>query len=261
MHACVLIRHQPYYRRGAFVAGLKALGYDVGEQPQARPDNVLLCWNRYGRFESAAKAYERAGGRVVIAENGFLGRDWQGGHWYAMARNFHNGGGWTPTEPEHTPKSQQRWTRIGTELQPWRRSGLEIVVLATRNIGPQGVREPHGWSHQIAAALAKRTSRPVRVRQHPGEKACVPLEDDLAGAYAVVTWGSGAALKALLMGIPVFYGFPKWIGASAGTLVTSTTDFEYPMRSDRLSMFRQLAYAMWSVDELQTGEPFKCLLS
>ena len=32
----------------------------------------------------------------------------------------------------------------------------------------------------------------------------------------MATWGSGAALKALMLGVPVFYDFPKWIGAPAG---------------------------------------------
>lgn len=257
--ACVLIREQPYYRRDSFLAGLRSVGYDIVPTPRPHPDGVVVIWNRYGGYESVAKQYEKAGGTVLIAENGYLGRDWLGAHWYAIARNFHNGAGWWPTEPEYTPLSKQRWNTFGVDLQPWRRDGKEIVVLATRSIGPQGVCEPRGWSDQIAKRISARHE--VRIRTHPGENKCVPLEKDLENARAVVTWGSGGALKALLWGIPVFHGFPKWIGASAAKMIDGTTDFDFPSMPNRISMFRQLAHAMWTTTEIESGEPFRCLLA
>jgi hypothetical protein len=261
MHACVLIRQQPLYRRDSFVAGLRACGYEVSEHTRPRPGNVLVIWNRYSRWETVAKLYERAGGTVLIAENGYLGREWRDGHWYALSRNFHNGGGWWPSEPEHTPQSQQRWTSFGVDVAPWRHSGSEIVVLATRGIGPDGIREPTGWSDRITEEVRRRSSLPVRIRRHPGEKDCVPLHTDLIKARAVVTWGSGGALKALLWGIPVFHGFPKWIGASGAQLIDGSTNFDHPAMPNRIGMFRRLAWAMWSTDEIKEGAPFRCFLA
>jgi hypothetical protein len=251
MRACLLIRHDPAYRHEAFAAGLRAAGYQVTESQEPRPGNLLVIWNRYGRYDQLARRYEDAGGTVLVAENGYLGRDWRSGHWYALAKNFHNGAGdWKVGGPE-------RWDSWGVEPQPWR-DGREIVVLATRHIGPAGVAEPHGWSTAIAEQLRKQTHRPVRIRRHPGERPATPLEQDLADAWAVVTWGSGAALKALMMGVPVFYGFPQWIGASAGKRIEE--GIAERAMPDRLPMFRRLAWAMWSTDEISTGEPFRCLL-
>lgn len=264
MRAFVLIRNQPCYRREAFVAGLASLGYEIHGTPhggQFQPSDVLVIWNRYGHWDLLAQRVERDGGKVLIAENGYLGRDAGGDHWYALARSFHNGGGWWPRENPNAPLSQQRWQRLGFELKPWRKDGDELVVLATRGIGPQGIREPDGWSDRIAAEIRGRCNLPVRIRRHPGEKPCIPLEKDLARARAVITWGSGGALKALLAGIPVFFGFPKWIGGQAGGLIGPHTDFARPTRGDRLSMFQQLAWAMWRTSEITTGAPFKWLLT
>lgn len=85
------------------------------------------------------------------------------------------------------------------------------------------------------------------------------LQDDLANAWAVATWGSGAALKALLMGVPVFHAFPQWIGKAAAR--PFRCPIEEPFLDDRLPMFRRLAWAIWSADEIARGEPFRCLLT
>ena len=99
------------------------------------------------------------------------------------------------------------------------------------------------------------------MRPHPGTKPAKPLADDLKGAAAVATWGSGAALKALALGIPVFYDFPRWIGAGAGT--TLDCRIKAPLRCDasRLAMFRRLAWAQWRLSEIESGEAFDRVLN
>ena len=72
--------------------------------------------------------------------------------------------------------------------------------------------------------------------------------DDLARCGRVVTWGSGAAIKALLWGIPVVSEMPDWIGEQ------NNTD------EGRLAMLRRLAWAQWTMDEISEGVPFRCLL-
>jgi len=254
--AACLIRPLPQFRRGAVVAGLAACGY-AESPPLDRPanDDVIVIWNRASVADRNARRYDAAGGKVIVAENGYLGREWRGGHWYALARDRHNGAGTWPKDG-----SGGRWDGWDVPLADWRTGGDEIVVLAQRGIGQRELREPHRWALTIKSDIARRTKRPVRVRLHPGEKpAAVSLEDDLKDAFACVTWSSGAALKALLMGVPVFYGCPTWIGRAAAFPITA--DLEQPFRGDRLPMFRSLAWAMWSIDEIATGEPFRCLLA
>lgn len=89
----------------------------------------------------------------------------------------------------------------------------------------------------------------------------VSLEDDLSDARCVVTWNSGAALRALLMGVPAFYEFPAWIGAKAALPLTAWP--AEPKRCDeaRLAMFRRLAWAQWRIVEIESGEAFAALLA
>lgn len=241
MRAVVQIKDEPLYRRNAFYSGLSAHGYEVVPRIfNIQPSDCLVIWNRYGIGHIEAKRFEAVGAKVLVAENGYLGREWLGTSWYALSKNHHNGAGsWNDLGPE-------RWDGWNVELESWREGGSEIVGLPQRGIGEPGVAMPFGWCN----------GRADRCRVHPGEnKPLISLEDDLKNAKGVVTWASGAALKALVMGIPVTYGFKDWIGATA-----SVPYPQAPVPGDRLGMFRRLAWAMWNVDEIASGQAFDVLL-
>ncbi len=213
-----------------------------------QPRDVLVCWNRQGPYEAAAKRYERAGATVLVAENGYLGTDSDGHHLFALARGQHNGRGWWPDG------GPERWAALGVRLEPWRAGGRDVVVLCQRGIGPAGVAMPRGWPADVTARLKARCKRPVITRLHPGRlPEREPLADALADCWCAVTWGSTAGLKALVMGVPVVTEMPGWIGATGGTVET-------PWRGDRQPMLERLAWAQWSAAELETGEPFKRLI-
>jgi hypothetical protein len=250
--AFVLIRDLPHYRRDAFSVGLKAAGYAVEfDVPRMfHESDVLVIWNRYYEYDSHAVRAEKAGATVLIAENGYLGTEWRGERWYSLSRSHHNGAG------DWQPGGAERWDGWNVELPALRTGGREYVVLPQRGIGPAGVAMPNGWECVAADWLRQKTSRPIRIRHHPGAGTGTPLEEDLAQARGVVTWGSGAALKALLLGIPSFHALPNWIGAPASRFIDGDLT---PLPDNRLAMFRRLAWAMWTLDELRSGEPFRRL--
>lgn len=97
--------------------------------------------------------------------------------------------------------------------------------------------------------MPKNWTAPGRVRKHPGKSAAIPLEKDLAKAGKVVTWGSGAAVKALMMGIRVESHMPDWIAAQDNT------------DQGRLDMFGRLAWAQWRLEEIASGAAFEWVLS
>lgn len=267
-----LIRRELHYRRDAFDVGLKSCGFDIhdgraGGEPQ--PGDILVTWNRYGFADSLARRFEQIGAPVIIAENGYIGltenpyakpfatkEQTPDSHLYAMALNGHNGSGhWPVGEPG-------RWRDHGIVPQPWRKGGRHLLVLPQRGIGPAGTAMPGDWVRETVRGLQAATRRPVRVRQHPGNApATMPLADDLEGCWAAVTWASGAAIKALCAGVPVFYGFKRWIGAPGALPLGS--DIEKPLRDDaaREWMLDRLAWAQWTVAEITTGEPFRRLLA
>jgi hypothetical protein len=239
--AWIGLRDGPTYRRECFEAGLSRLGYSIagGVTKKPRDGDLLLIWNRYAGGNSAALSFEARGLPVVVAENGYI---WSGEKLYALSLNHHNGlGHWFSGGPE-------RWDSLGIELRPWRTDG-ETVVLAQRGIGERGIAQPTSWLGSVR--------KMGRVRPHPGNKEGKPLEQDLANAGCAVTWGSGAAIKALAIGVPVLYGLKGWIGAQAASPIG-----QKPKRddADRLAMFQRLAWAQASIDEIRSGDAFARLL-
>lgn len=241
--ALCLLPEGPNYRRGDFLAGLAGAGLEVVDQlARPEPADVLLVWNRTGWRNEEARRFEAAGARVLVAENGYLGKTWLGRKWFALALDHHAGAGrWPAGGPE-------RWDSWGVELQPWRTGGRETLILAQRGIGEPGIASPYGWAEGVQAVIGG------RVRPHPGGGVpAVPLEMDLQAAAAVVTWHSAGALQALLHGVPVWYAFPQWVGAGAARPLAEFK--QQPRRDDeaRLAMFRRLAWTMWDSDEVSTG--------
>ena len=264
--AYVMIRAEPQYRADAFRQGLRAAGFQIAGAPRVQPpnpDDVLVIWNRYGRFNHHAEVFERAGARVIVAENGCLGRDAPGGPWYSVTlTNPLAGGDWPAPQSEPVPRWDAISRHLGAEICEWRKGGNEIIILAQRGIGPPGVRQPDGWHRRTAEQLRAHGHR-VRIREHPGEnKPAVELIDDLRNARAVVTWASGAAFKALLWGVPVFYGCGKWVGRDAAMplFLEGNPKLEITWRA-RLPTFQRLAWSQWRIPEIAAGLPFRLLLS
>lgn len=252
--AHLLLRQAPHYRRDAFAAGLQACGYQIAGEPRALPgpEDVLVIWNRYHRNHDTAKRFEACGAQVWVAENGPLGRDWRGEHWYSVMGGNPAGGGYWPQ------LEGARWDSLGMEICEWRKGGREVIILAQRGIGPPGIRQPDHWHRNAADRFHLAGLGPVRIREHPGENPCTPLEEDLRDAKCVVTWASAAALKALLWGVPVLYGYEQWIGRGAGTILRENRSPEIT-RPERLPVFRSLAWSMWRTHEIATGAPFRLL--
>lgn len=236
MRAWLNLRHNVSPRREAFAAGLQVLGYRLvdGITLTPEPGDLLVTWNRINIGNAAARAFEALGLPVLVVENASWGNDFLGGQWLAMGLGRHNTAGCFPVG------GPERWDDLGVAPAPWRDGG-EIVILPQRGIGADGM--PHGWGERARATYGG------RIRRHPGMRACVPLEVDLQQASLVVTWGSGAAIKALLWGIPVVSEMPGWIGEQDNT------------DAGRLAMFRRLAWAQWRLSEIADGSALRWMLS
>ncbi len=244
----------PYYRRDLFRKGLERLGYSTGYQPSMHPEpsDVLLLWNRSPHHDIYAKRYEAVGAKVIVAENGYIGSDSDGHILYAMALRHHNGAG------DWRVGDEDRWAALGISLEPWRGLGTEIVVLPQRGIGEPGIAMPSGWTNDVVQRLRSITDRPVRVRPHPGKDKTDP-RSDLINAWAAVTWASGAGIKAIVAGVPMFHEMPTWVGA--GAALSGIDRLETPFKGDRLPMLRRLAWSQWNLAEIQRGDPFAWLLA
>lgn len=232
------LRHGVPERWAAFEAGLRRAGFVVerGVTSRPRPRDILVTWNRIREGGAAALAFERYGNTVLVAENAAWGNSFAGGHWYTIARGQHNTAGRFPVG------GPERWDGLAVELQPWRADG-ETIILPQRGIGQPPTAMPMDWPQQAARRFPG-----ARVRPHPGRGDERPLEKDLARAAHVVTWGSGAAIRACMWGCRVTSQMPEWIGQQDNT------------DPGRLAMLRRLAWAQWQLTEIAHGRPFDHLL-
>jgi hypothetical protein len=270
MRAHVLIRERPCYRREAFVAGLRAAGHEVHVKHPERytADTLLVIWNRYDYWHIIAAQVEKAGGRVLVAENGYVSRGGgtpkfdvytpAGGlqdHYYAIAEGWHNGGG------KWFCGGAERLEALNLELKPWRKGG-DILVCSNRSFGVPGRMMPPDWPERTVAKLQKQNSRAVRLRLHPGNnRPARSLESDLEGAGAVVIWSSSAGVHALLHGVPVVCEAPYWICKDATFRSVAQLDTLGCGLAERESALQRMAWAQWTVAEIASGEPFRRLLS
>jgi hypothetical protein len=221
----------------SFVSGVERNGYkaEVGFPDRIGPKDILLTWNRIQAGDVWASRFEERGQAVLVAENAAWGNDFAGRRWYSLARGRHN------TDGRFHCYGPERWDSLHVELSPFRTQG-ETVILAQRSIGSPPTKMPRGWEQQAKQRYGG------RIRVHPGKRELIPLETDLRNCGHVVTWGSGAAVKALMWGIPVTSEMPNWIAEQDNT--------EY----GRLEMFRRLAWAQWELREIENGEAFACVL-
>lgn len=213
-----------------------ALRHDIPERVEAFREglrgvegDIFVCWNRFGINGTKADECEERGGTVWVVENSLWGNGFLGKSWLSVSRRFHN-----LRQPHGGP---ERWDGLGVSLPAFRTSG-ETVILPQRGIGHPSVKMPMGW------ALGAQRRHGGRIRNHPGKREAIPLERDLERCGRVVTWGSGAAVKALIMGIPVTSELPNWVAESD------------PTEESRMAMFRRLAWSQWTLEEISRGLPF-----
>lgn len=250
-----LLREATHYRRECFDAGLQAAGFDVVRHiDRPTSGDVLVIWNRYGAFDDVARQFEARGAQVLVVENGPLGKTWRGGEWFSLAL-----GAVALTGGEFQARGSGRWDSWQVDLAEFRvgRPHDPLVILAQRGIGSSDVRSPDGWAEKVQRATGG------RIRQHPGrDKAVKPLAEDLNDAGTVATWSSAAAVQSLELGVPVWHDHPAFVMAGACRPLQMRGKVS-PLMDDeaRLAAFRRLAWCMWTLDEIKSGEPIRCLLS
>jgi hypothetical protein len=249
-----LTRKETFYRHEMFSNGLRALGYTIQTTPPQDfgPDDLLLIWNRYGASLKIADAIEAAGGRVIVAENGYIGMGGQSPHSmterdpYALALGWHN---------DHSVirvGNESRWEKLGIELQPLQDNhGGHVLICPNRPFGAPGRAMPMTWAADAAMQIRQHMSNPIRIRPHPGNnKPLKPLAEDLKGAARCVIWSSSAGVHALIAGLSVSSHAPFWICHGDENTVMS-----------REKLLERMAYGQWFCREIESGKAFEWMLN
>lgn len=143
--------------------------------------------------------------------------------------------------------SGDRWKSLNTPLENWKLNSSGHILLAEPSPTYQRFHEIQGWTEKTIEELRKHTDRKI-VRRTKESK--VPLSVDLAGAHAMVTHGSNAAVEAVIMGCPVFVA-PDSAASLIGEVDVSR--IETPLYPSREAWARSLAYCQFNEQELVDG--------
>jgi len=244
------------------VKGLGILGYDARLDWPEKAD-LVVTWNRYGRFDQYCKRQEEDGIPIIVVENGYFGKDTEMGMHFAMALTSHAGAGLWPRTA-----GPARWRALDLHPRPLYRPAagypLRALVLGQRGIGQPGVASPQGWERAAAQKL-RLWGVSATIRQHPGNLASQRLSPSLEDAFKVVdfvaTWGSGAAVKAMMAGKPVLYDAPKWVGSRGALPMTEESLKKLPFMEDCRELgLQDIAAAQWSAEEVGSGQAIRSLL-
>jgi len=143
-----------------------------------------------------------------------------------------------------------RFEKFGQSLAPWAAYGDHIVLAAPGlNLCRFLNISQRDWVKQSLRRLKELTTRPIVVRtKADGEH--TPLAKSLAGAHALVTLNSNAAVEAAQTGIPVFCD----PGAAAAPVAqVDWALIDHPLYTDRTDWAHSLAYGQFTLAEFEDG--------
>jgi hypothetical protein len=221
------------------------------------------------------------GGRTIIADsNLFLYKNIKNPKTYQRYSYdgvFPNTGEYCDQDPDPA-RWQQIKQDIGLDLQPWRKQGNHLLVCLQRNGGwsMSGI-STVDWAMQTIRTLRQYSTRPIRVRSHPGDKGagidcarilklCAiagldqvglsqpgsDLVSDLHNCWAVINHNSSPAVGAAIEGIPVFV--TDLANSQCADIANGDLkNIENPDMPDRQAWVERLAQFHWCHEELVNG--------
>lgn len=171
-----------------------------------------------------------------------------------------------------------RWNIIqndtGIRLEDYKKNGKNVVFCLQRNGGwSMGKISVTDWMHSTIRLVQRYTDRPIIIRPHPGDKKAIeylnpkifrsyrnvslspiglPLENDLANAWAVVNHNSSSIVGPIIKGYHAFS--TDSINSQCREVVnTDFSKIENPEEFDRQRWLERISMFHWKFSELEDG--------
>ena len=111
------------------------------------------------------------------------------------------------------------------------------------------------WVDETVARCQRHTHRAILLRHKPVRqyRNAVPFPELLRTAWAVVCHSSGAAIEALIEGVPVVVTEQAFPAARLGIAFGELERPRVPTVDERRDLFARLAAQQWSIDEMAAG--------
>jgi len=195
------------------------------EKPEA---DLIFTWG-FNNFQ--IQEYYKGKADIALVDRGFLRRDMD--YRYIVLNN---------RLPQDKPAD--RYETLGVQRMNGRKPKEAHVLICLQN-------HHKDWYKQaIGTIKANAPDREIRVRSFNSD---IPLEKDLRGALAVVSFNSTCLYQAIAQGLPVFCD-PSCLAASEGVAETDLSKIEDARVIDASQFLNNLAYAQWTLKEVQAGD-------
>jgi hypothetical protein len=156
----------------------------------------------------------------------------------------------------------ERWRRLGVFIKPWRETGEHIVICPQSDHFMRVVcREHYDWLARTRDDVARLSPRVQRVRAWSPDKSALAatLEDDLAGAHALVTHSSAAAITAILNGVPAIVTSDDCAAKPMAGTMAQLEAPPLPSHEARWQWASVLADNQWTIAEMTLGVAWSML--
>lgn len=256
----------------AIQKGLRECGIDCVSHDYKADVAVIwsLVWaGRMRQNQQVWQQFRNSGRKVLVVEVGLLkrGQTWKLGidgtgtqAYYGL--NF----------------LDDRAEQLGIKLEPWQKSGTNILIACQRSDSEQwsGLPSTEQWLESTIKTLRQYTDRPIVVRPHPRQKLkttsniilqqpkllidtydSFDFESALKNTWAVINHNSGPGSQAIIQGVPAFVDRTSLASPVANL---DLANIENPVRPQRNQWLNKLAHTEWTIDEIASGYPLKRLL-
>ena len=195
---------------------------------------------------------------VCILERGFVRRE----EYYGVALDGLNGLGYFG----NANSPPDRWEALDWPIKPWKKGGKYVLVCGQVPWDASVQHTDHiAWCKNTVARI-EGLGIPVRFRPHPLVKGKVDFgieefdtsyDEDIEGASAVVTFNSTSGALAALDGVPLFALDPGSVAWPIANHELTKELLENPVKHEREQWAYDLAYAQWTAEEMETGQPWR----
>lgn len=267
----------------ALAAGFRKHGDDVetiATQDYTQPKGdtqVAVMVGVKGQSKRIFEDYRRSARHTLLVDKSYFGR----GEYHRLSLD-----GFQPRYAHLSPRSPERFDRLGVELKPKRTKGNHVIFAGSS----QKYNDWHdlGKASEFAAGICKainktfRGSRPVYFRPKPShavghpDEIVVPMDtiysppteslaSRLKDCHALVTHGSNAAIEAIAAGVPAVLvshegAAAAWPIAQHGIESGGLLEPFFPNDFQRRQVFSDLAWCQFNLDEMRSGFAWETLI-
>lgn len=121
------------------------------------------------------------------------------------------------------------------------------------------------WAFDVINYVAEKSTHPIVYRPKPSwqdaqplpgarfSRAPITIDDELANAYCLISYGSNAAVDAVIAGVPVVITGDGIVKPLSRNTLKYINDLYYPTDAERYQFLCDVAYQQWNLDELRSG--------